>query len=35
MQILKRNFRNQWKNDDEEGGKNLAEEEFFKSQLKD
>lgn len=24
----------QWKNDDEEGGKNLFEEEFFKSQLK-
>jgi hypothetical protein len=25
---------NQWKNDDEEGGKNLHEEEFFRGQLK-
>jgi hypothetical protein len=27
-------FPNQWKNDDEDGGKNLSEEEFFKTQLK-
>ncbi len=27
-------FPNQWKNDDEEGGKNLSEEEFFRAQLK-
>ena len=27
-------FPNQWKNDDEDGGKNLAEEEFFRAQLK-
>ena len=32
--ILKNNFPLQWKNDDEEGGKNLNEEEFFKAQLK-
>ena len=32
--ILKNNFPLQWKNDDEEGGKNLHEEEFFKAQLK-
>src|SRR5690606_32975567 len=28
-------FPNEWKNDDEEGGKNLHEELFFKQQLKD
>jgi PglZ domain len=27
-------FPNLWKNDEEEGGKNMAEEEFFRSQLK-
>lgn len=27
-------YHNQWKNDDDEGGKNLHEEEFFRSQLK-
>jgi CheY-like chemotaxis protein len=27
-------FPNQWKNDDEDGGKNLSEEEFFRAQLK-
>ena len=31
---LKNNFLLQWKNDDEEGGKNMFEEEFFKAQLK-
>ena len=31
---IEKNFPNQWKNDDEEGGKNLFEEEFFKAQLK-
>jgi CheY-like chemotaxis protein len=33
MEIEKR-FPQQWKNDDEEGGKNLHEEEFFRAQLK-
>ena len=32
--ILKKQFPAEWKNDDEEGGKNLFEEEFFKAQLK-
>ena len=32
--ILKKIFRQQWKNDDEEGGKNLFEEKFFRAQLK-
>ncbi len=27
-------YPNQWKNDDEDGGKNLSEEEFFRGQLK-
>jgi len=31
---IEKNFPSQWKNDDEEGGKNLFEEEFFRSQLK-
>jgi len=31
---IERVFPVQWKNDDEEGGKNLHEEEFFKAQLK-
>lgn len=31
---IEKNFSSQWKNDDEEGGKNLYEEEFFKAQLK-
>jgi CheY-like chemotaxis protein len=31
---IDKNFHAQWKNDDEEGGKNLFEEEFFRSQLK-
>jgi CheY-like chemotaxis protein len=31
---IEKQFPNQWKNDDEEGGKNLFEEEFFKAQLK-
>ena len=31
---IEKNFPQQWKNDDEEGGKNLFEEEFFRSQLK-
>jgi CheY-like chemotaxis protein len=31
---IERRFPNQWKNDEEEGGKNLAEEEFFRAQLK-
>ncbi len=31
---IEKNFPAQWKNDDEEGGKNLHEEEFFKAQLK-
>ncbi|MBO9660898.1 MAG: response regulator, partial [Chitinophagaceae bacterium] len=33
MEIEKK-FPQQWKNDDEEGGKNLHEEEFFRAQLK-
>jgi len=31
---IEKQFPNQWKNDDEEGGKNLHEEEFFRAQLK-
>lgn len=31
---IEKHFPQQWKNDDEEGGKNLYEEEFFRSQLK-
>jgi len=31
---IEKKFPQQWKNDDEEGGKNLSEEEFFKAQLK-
>jgi hypothetical protein len=31
---IEKQFPNQWKNDEEEGGKNLFEEEFFKGQLK-
>ncbi|MGN6493528.1 MAG: response regulator [Agriterribacter sp.] len=31
---IEKNFPSQWKNDDEEGGKNLYEEEFLKAQLK-
>ncbi len=31
---IEKQFTTQWKNDDEEGGKNLHEEEFFKAQLK-
>jgi CheY-like chemotaxis protein len=31
---IERRFPNQWKNDEEEGGKNLAEEDFFRAQLK-
>jgi CheY-like chemotaxis protein len=31
---IEKQFPVQWKNDDEEGGKNLYEEEFFKGQLK-
>ena len=31
---IEKQFPQQWKNDDEEGGKNLYEEEFFKGQLK-
>jgi CheY-like chemotaxis protein len=31
---IEKKFPQQWKNDDEEGGKNLAEDEFFKAQLK-
>jgi CheY-like chemotaxis protein len=31
---IEKNFSAQWKNDDEEGGKNLFEEDFFKAQLK-
>ncbi|RYY68927.1 MAG: PglZ domain-containing protein [Chitinophagaceae bacterium] len=31
---IEKQFPNQWKNDDEEGGKNLYEEEFLKAQLK-
>jgi CheY-like chemotaxis protein len=31
---IEKQFPNQWKNDEEEGGKNLFEEEFFKGQMK-
>ena len=31
---IEKQFNAQWKNDDEEGGKNMYEEEFFKGQLK-
>jgi CheY-like chemotaxis protein len=31
---IEKTYPQQWKNDDEEGGKNLHEEEFFRSQLK-
>lgn len=31
---IERRFPQQWKNDDEEGGKNLSEEEFLRAQLK-
>jgi CheY-like chemotaxis protein len=31
---IEKQFAQQWKNDDEEGGKNLYEEEFFRAQLK-
>lgn len=31
---IEKQFPSEWKNDDEEGGKNLLEEEFFKAQLK-
>jgi CheY-like chemotaxis protein len=31
---IEKQFQAQWKNDDEEGGKNLHEEEFFRAQLK-
>ena len=31
---IEKNFPAQWKNDDEQGGKNLNEEEFFRAQLK-
>src|SRR5688572_30124749 len=31
---IEKQFSSQWKNDDEEGGKNLHEEEFFRAQLK-
>lgn len=31
---IEKQFPSQWKNDDEEGGKNLHEEEFFRAQLK-
>lgn len=31
---IEKNFPQQWKNDDEEGGKNLFEEEFLRAQLK-
>ena len=31
---IEKKFPVQWKNDDEEGGKNLSEDEFFKAQLK-
>ena len=31
---IEKQFPNQWKNDDKEGGKNMFEEEFFKGQLK-
>jgi len=31
---IEKKFPNQWKNDDEEGGKNMHEEEFFRAQMK-
>ena len=31
---IEKQFPQQWKNDDDEGGKNLSEEDFFKAQLK-
>ena len=31
---IEKRFPQQWKNDDEEGGKNLSEEDFFKAQMK-
>ncbi|MEV9121556.1 two-component system response regulator, partial [Klebsiella pneumoniae] len=31
---IEKQFPQQWKNDEDEGGKNLFEEEFFKAQLK-
>ena len=31
---IEKKFPQQWKNDDEEGGKNLSEEDFFRAQLK-
>ena len=31
---IEKQFPEQWKNDDEEGGKNMFEEEFFKSTVK-
>jgi len=31
---IEKKFNQQWKNDDEEGGKNMFEEEFFRAQLK-
>src|SRR5438045_6843563 len=31
---IEKRFPQQWRNDDEEGGKNLSEEEFFRAQLK-
>ena len=31
---IERQFKNLWKNDEEEGGKNMHEEDFFKAQLK-
>ncbi len=31
---IEKQFSSQWKNDDEEGGKNMFEEDFFKAQLK-
>ncbi|MBP9213860.1 MAG: PglZ domain-containing protein [Chitinophagaceae bacterium] len=31
---IEKQFPNEWKNDDEEGGKNLFEEQFFRAQLK-
>jgi len=31
---IEKQFPVQWKNDDEEGGKNMFEEDFFKAQLK-
>jgi hypothetical protein len=31
---IEKQFSTQWKNDDEDGGKNMFEEDFFKAQLK-